>query len=180
MKIKGGMEEMKLSTGSSDKKLLIVGAGQYGMIAKEIAESMNCFGQIDFLDDNNPIAVGKISRYEDFVSEYKNAIVAIGNSAFRLELTEKLRNAGYSIATIVSPLAYVSHSAVLNEGCIVEAMAVVNTEANINECCFISAGAVVNHNSIIGEGCHIDCHATVKSNATIENCTKVEYGQVAG
>ncbi|WP_303825407.1 hypothetical protein [Ruminococcus flavefaciens] len=165
---------------SSDKNLLIVGAGQYGMLTKEIAESMNCFDKIDFLDDNNPIAVGKICRYKEFAAEYKNAIVAIGDSAFRLELTGKLRNAGYSIATIVSPLAYVSRSAVLNEGCVVEAMAVVNTDVNINECCFISAGAVVNHNSKIGDGCHIDCHATVKSNSTIEKCTKVEYGQVAG
>lgn len=163
---------------SSDKKLLIVGAGQYGMVAKETAESMNCFEQIDFLDDNNPIAVEKISQYEEFVKDYKYAIVAIGNSAFRLELTEKLKNSGYTIATIISPLAYVSKSAVINEGCIVEAMSVVNTESVIGKCSFISAGAVVNHNSVIGEGCHIDCHATVKSNATVEAKTKVEYSQV--
>jgi tetrahydrodipicolinate N-succinyltransferase len=163
---------------SSDKKLLIIGAGQYGMVAKETAESMNCFEQIDFLDDNNPIAVGKIVQYEEFVGDYKYAIVAIGNSGFRLELTEKLRNAGYTIATIICPLAYVSKSAVINEGCIVEAMSVVNTESVIDKCCFISAGAVVNHNSVIGEGCHIDCHATVRSNAVVEAKTKVEYGQV--
>lgn len=162
----------------SDKKLLIIGAGQYGMVTKETAESMNCFEQIDFLDDNNPIAVGKIAQYEEFVSDYKYAIVAIGNLEFRLELTEKLQNAGYTIATIISPLAYISKSAVINEGCIVEAMTVVNTEAVISKCCFISAGAVVNHNSVIGEGCHIDCHATVKSNANVEAKTKVEYGQV--
>ena len=163
---------------SSDKKLLIIGAGQYGMVAKETAESMNCFEQIDFLDDNNPIAVGKIAQYEEFVSDYKCAIVAIGNSGFRLKLTEKLQNAGYIIATVISPLAYVSKSAVINEGCIVEAMSVVNTESVIGKCCFISAGAVINHNSVIGEGCHIDCHATVKSNANVEAKTKVEYGQV--
>lgn len=163
---------------SSNKKLLIIGAGQYGMVAKETVESMNCFEQIDFLDDNNPIAVGKIAQYEKFVSDYKYAIVAIGNSGLRLELTEKLKNAGYIIATIISPLAYVSKSAVINEGCIVEAMSVVNTESIIGKCCFISAGAVVNHNSVIDEGCHIDCHATVKSNAVVGAKTKVEYGQV--
>lgn len=165
---------------SSEKKLLIIGAGQYGKVAKETAESMNCFEQIDFLDDNNPIAVGKILQYEEFSEAYKYAVVAIGNSPFRLELTEKLREAGYSIATIISPLAYVSKSAVVQNGCVIEAMSVINTEAEIRECCFISAGAVVNHNSKLGKGCHIDCHATVKSNAVIKDCTKIEYGQVTG
>lgn len=163
---------------SYHNKLLIIGAGQYGMVTKEIAESMDCFEQVDFLDDNNPIAVGKISESEKFADNYKYAIVAIGNSELRLELTEKLKNMGYSIAAIISPLAYVSRSAVINEGCIVEAMAVVNTGSVICRCSFISAGAVVNHNSVVGEGCHIDCHATVKSNSSVKAKTKVEYGQI--
>ena len=163
---------------SSDKKLLIVGVGQYGKLTKEIAESMNCFEQVDFLDDNNQIAIGKISQYEKYVNDYKYAIVAIGNSGFRLEMTEKLKSAGYTIATIISPLAYISKSAVINEGCIVEAMAVVNTETVVGKCSFISAGAVVNHNSVIGYGCHIDCHATVKSNAVVPEKMKLECGQV--
>ncbi len=35
-----------------NKNLLIIGAGIYGVVAKEIAESMNCFEKIDFVDDN--------------------------------------------------------------------------------------------------------------------------------
>ena len=36
-----------------NRDLLIIGAGQYGMVAKEIAESMRCFDKIDFLDDKS-------------------------------------------------------------------------------------------------------------------------------
>ena len=36
-------------------KLLIIGAGQYGMVAKEIAESVGGFEIIAFLDDKNEI-----------------------------------------------------------------------------------------------------------------------------
>ncbi len=43
---------MKLIKFSSKENLLIIGAGQYGMVAKEISDAMNCFGRIDFLDDN--------------------------------------------------------------------------------------------------------------------------------
>lgn len=51
--------------------LLILGAGQYGMVAREIVESMDCFDSISFLDDNNPIVIGKIHEYEDFFDNYK-------------------------------------------------------------------------------------------------------------
>ena len=43
-----------------DKNLLIIGMGQYGMIAKETAEAMNCFDKIDFLDDNNENRAGNV------------------------------------------------------------------------------------------------------------------------
>ncbi|MBR1677729.1 MAG: acetyltransferase, partial [Clostridia bacterium] len=34
-----------------NRNLLILGAGQYGTVVKEIAKSMECFEKIDFLDD---------------------------------------------------------------------------------------------------------------------------------
>ena len=39
---------------TTPKNLLILGAGQYGVLAKEIAESMGCFATIAFLDDSYP------------------------------------------------------------------------------------------------------------------------------
>lgn len=43
-----------------NNNLLILGAGQYGDVAKEMAEAMGCFGKIDFLDDNNELVIGKM------------------------------------------------------------------------------------------------------------------------
>lgn len=51
--------------------LLIFGSGQYGCIAKEIALSMNCFEKINFLDDNDKNAIGKIKDYKKFNDSYK-------------------------------------------------------------------------------------------------------------
>ena len=34
-----------------NKNLLIVGAGTYGVLASEIAEDMECFEKISFVDD---------------------------------------------------------------------------------------------------------------------------------
>ena len=57
------------------QNLLILGAGQYGMVAKEIAESMRKYDHIDFLDDNNPIAVGKLGDFENLSNVYDSAVV---------------------------------------------------------------------------------------------------------
>ncbi|MCR5141926.1 MAG: hypothetical protein K6C68_05290 [Ruminococcus sp.] len=39
------------------KSLLILGAGQYGKVALEIAEASRQFGRIAFLDDNSSAAI---------------------------------------------------------------------------------------------------------------------------
>ena len=55
------------------KNLLIIGAGQYGMVAKEIAESMKCFEKIDFVDDVYPSTVGKICDINKLIHEWTSS-----------------------------------------------------------------------------------------------------------
>ena len=154
--------------------LLILGAGQYGALVCEIAESLECFDKIDFLDDQTADrAVGGFGMAESLIDRYDSAIVAVGNATLRLSLTEKLKEIGYKIPTLVHSRAYVSPSATLGEGCVVEPMAAIQTKADIGRCCLISAGAVVNHNAIICDGCHIDCNATVPARAEVPIGTKI-------
>ncbi|MBR5682086.1 MAG: PglB [Ruminococcus sp.] len=158
--------------------LLIIGAGQYGMVAKEIAESTGEYDKIAFLDDNNPAAIGKISDYANFRSEYDYAVVAVGNSDFRLSFINKLFNAGYKIPKLIHARAYVSPSAKIGMGCFVEPMAVVHTDVTIMSGCIISAGVIINHNSVIEEGCHINCGSIVKSGVQVAAGTRSGYGDL--
>ena len=158
--------------------LLIVGAGGYGRLAKEIAEQTGAFGTIAFLDDNSNQAIGKIDEMVRFVSEYEYAFVAIGNPKCRRELLSRLKTCGYKIAILIHPQAYVSPSAKLGDGCSVEPFAVVHTGAIVEEGCYICAGAIVNHDANIGVCCHVDCNATVSARACVPCETKVEYGTV--
>ena len=86
-----------------NRNLLILGAGQYGEVVMEIAKTLQCFERIDFLDDRNPIAVGKLSDYARFSKDYSDAIVAVGNPTLRLSLLQKLFEVGFSVVTLVSP-----------------------------------------------------------------------------
>ncbi len=160
------------------KNLLILGAGQYGMVAKEIADSMKIFNCISFLDDNNPIAVGKLNEYTHFINKYDSAVVAIGDACLRLKYIEQLEMAGFEIPVLIHEKAYVSPSTVIGKGSFIEPMAVVNTDVSIGTGCIISAGTIVNHNAVIGDGVHLNCGTIVSARVTVNSLTKSEYGQI--
>ena len=161
------------------ENLLIVGMGQYGFLAREIAWAMNCFDRIDFLDDNHPDAVGKMEDLARLSEQYDCAVVAIGNPEIRKSCMEKLDDL-YQLVSLIHPMSYISPSACVGRGCIIEPLAVIHTQTLIADGCLISAGAVINHNSKLGVCCHIDCNGTVPARAELAAYTKVSAGQVYG
>lgn len=165
--------------------LLIVGAGIYGVVAKEIAESMECFDKIAFADDKKKMTpngievIGTTADMDNLVCEYNNVIVAIGNPEVRLSLLKRLEEeTPCRIVTLVSPKAYIAPSAQIMKGSIIEPMAVVHTGCIISVGCIISAGAVVNHASMCCDGVHVDCNATVAGMTLVPAGMKIKSGEV--
>lgn len=191
---------------SLGKNLLILGAGQYGIMAKEIVEAMGVFERIAFLDDSfgychckqNAIIsdnarhpeeqsdegssqvplIGTFNDLPKFATEFSYGFVAIGNPALRRHLTEQLLQNNMTPATLIHPTAYVSPSAQLGQGCSIEPNATVQTRATVKTATFIASGAVVRHNAVVGEYCHVDCNAVVESLAIVPAGTKVPCNSV--
>ena len=160
-------------------RLLILGAGGFGQMAKETALELG-YEQAVFLDD---AAVGEdvIGRCCDYIlhhEEYPVAVAAFGNNKTRLYWTDKLLEAGYQVPAMVHPSAVVSPSAVLESGCFVMQRAVVNTHTRIERAALINSGAVVDHDSVVCAGAHVGLGSIVKANCTIESGRKVEAGEV--
>ena len=154
--------------------LLILGAGQYGQMAAEIAQEMGAFAKIAFLDDAyGENVVGSLNDLPKFAADYRFGFVAIGNPALRRKLTEQLSQNNMTPATLVHPTAYVSPSAKLEQGCCIEPNATVQTGATLKTATFIASGAVVRHNAVVGEYCHVDCNAVVESIANVPAGTKI-------
>ena len=171
-----------------NKNLLILGAGQYGVMAKEIAEAMGVFERIAFLDDSfgsrhpeersdeGSSQISLIGTFKDllmFTAEFRYGFVAIGNPELRRRLTEQLLQNNMTPVTLVHPTAYVSPSAQLEQGCCVEPNATVQTRATVKTATFIASGAVIRHNAVVGEYCHVDCNAVVNSTANIPAGTHI-------
>ena len=168
-----------------NKNLLIIGAGCYGLAAKETAEAMGCFEKISFLDDkikempDGSKTLGVINGFENFVRDYSHIFVAIVNPEIKLNLLKRIKETtSYKIATLISPRAYISPTAQIMQGSLVEAMATVNTGSVIAVGCIIGAGSIVNHCSMCCEGVHLECNAVVADNTLVPAGTDISSGVV--
>ena len=157
---------------------MILGAGGYGHVVREIAEDSGIFDKIDFLDDSSPLAIGRFGDAEKFLKGYPNAVVALGNAELRLGYMEKLRAAGFQIPAIISPKAYVSKSAKIGNGTIVEPFSAVNANSEVGIGVLLRCGSVIDHNAKVGDFCYIDCGVVVKANNSVGFKIKIAANSV--
>ena len=167
------------------QSLLIIGAGAYGAVARDIAQEMGCFDRIAFADDHATVTASGdavLCRASDVeaVRQYDGVVVAIGNPDVRLSLLGRLREVNATVVSLVSPRAFVSPTATLGAGCIVEPMAVVSAGARLGDGCLVCAGAVVNHFAACEDGVQVDCNATVAGGASVPHGTKIKSNTVYG
>lgn len=159
-------------------KLLIVGAGGHGQVVKEVAEALNMYEQIDFVDDRAEGTVGKIEDLEVLRVQYDTAFVGIGNNRVRGEVYTKLKEYAYDMPVLIHPTAYVSKSARIGAGTVVEPKAIVNAHTEVGEGCIISVGAIVDHDVVLEPLVHVNAGAICKAGSHVVKETKLEAGQV--
>ena len=172
-----------------NKNLLILCDSAYGTVAKEIALSMGCFEKVDILNqyfgvpeaegEYHEISVGRLDDFESCAGAYSYAVAAVEDSQTRLAWSDKLIEAGFAIISLVSPKAYVSPSAQINQGCIIEPLAGVNSHVSVGACSIIKMGAVINHNSIDAKGCCCENYNIIKTGAFDEPHRVVEMRRTA-
>lgn len=160
-----------------NKKLLILGAGGHGKVVKEVAEALG-YDNIAFLDDNSVGAIGRIVESKNYIDEYKDAFVGIGNNKFRGELIARLEQEGFNIPILIHPTAYISKTAVIEKGTVIEPKAIVNANSKIGKGCIISVGAIVDHDVVLENCVHVNAGAICKAGSFVARETKLEAGQV--
>lgn len=167
-----------MEVNSLNKNLLILGAGGHGRVVKETAEALDYFNDIDFLDDNSELAIGKLEDYKKYTNKYSYGFVALGNNEHRMSLILKLVKAGFQVPTLLHPTAFISPSGTVEFGSIVCPNAVINSNSIISKDCIISIGALVDHDSSIGEGSHINSGAIVKASCNVDPFKKLDVGMI--
>ena len=150
-----------------EMNLLILGAGSHGQEVRELAQSLNLFRRIAFLDDDpqKTEAIGACTDKKRYVQEYPIAIPAVGDHDLRMRWLEELAGACFVLPVLIHPGAVVSPSASIGYGTVICARAAVGAGAVIGKGCIISSGATIDRNVIIPDGVHINCGQVVTANS---------------
>ncbi len=85
-----------------------------------------------------------------------------------------LKENGYTIPTLIHPMAYISPDAEIAEDCIIRAKVVVSRYVKLGEATILNVGALIDHHVEIGAGCHILMGAVVRNMANVLPMTRVE------
>ena len=166
-------------------KLLILGAGGHGKVVAECALSLGLYTEIAFLDDEKVIGesiltscsvVGTFNDAGNFIHEYPEAFVALGNNSSRVELIKYLMKIGFRIPSLIHPAAYVSKFALIESGTVIMAGVVVNVDARIGVGGIINTGASIDHDCVLGLGVHLSPGARLGGTVTVGDYTWICMG----
>lgn len=94
-------------------------------------------------------------------------IIAVGEPAARKMLFNKIKLAGYSLATLIDVTAVISDTAQISEGCVIGAYTIVSSEAVIKENCFVMFESIIGHHAFIESNCVICPKATVGGHSRV-------------
>lgn len=158
-------------------KLLIVASKRYGDYVKEIAESMEWFEKISFVDNDRQDALGRLDELSSFYPEYNCAIAACDDGEERLMWNKKLEEI-FNIPVLFHKDSTISPSSSLLPGSIVEPRAVIECQTTIGSSTVVGAGTVIEPYCFIGEGSTLKSGTIVKSTSIVEKNTVTEQGTV--
>ncbi|MDT2782437.1 acetyltransferase [Vagococcus fluvialis] len=164
------------------KKLIIIGAGGHGKVCAEIAQDMEKWDEICFLDDAFPTikeclglsvlgVVDNIELYKDY-----DFFVAIGNNKLRSKYIDLILINKKNLVTLIHPTAYISRYAMIGLGTSIHQFSVVNTESKIGIGCIINTGSIIEHEIIIGDFVHISPNVSIGGQCRIGQNTWVGIG----
>ena len=159
-------------------KLAIYGTGGAGREMHELivycAALNKRWTEIVFIDDTKEAGVcygARMFPFEAFQREFARdeieAIIAVGEPSARKALYERLKDAGYRLATIVHPTSVVSPSAVLGEGVIIKDSISISSDAVIKDNVCVNGISMIGHGVEIGEHCEISSHVVVAGNTKV-------------
>ncbi len=159
-----------------NKNLILVGGGGHCKSVIDVAESAGYTikGILDLPEKvgekilGYPI-IGTDKDISDFVHEvlFLVTVGQIKNASLRINLHQKIVNAGGKLATVVAATAHVSKYAKIGEGTVVMHHAVVNADTSIGRGCIINTFANIEHDAKIGDYCHISTGAIVNGNCIV-------------
>jgi len=161
------------------EKIILVGGGGHCHSVIDVIEQENKYDICGIIDIKENIGkkvlgyeiIGCDDDLENIFKTYKNAIITIGHiksNKLRVEIFNSLKKIGYSLPTIISPLAYVSKHSIIEEGTVIMHHCLINANVKIGKNCIINTKALVEHDVVIENNCHISTASVLNGNVIVK------------
>ena len=160
-------------------EIILIGGGGHCVSVIDVIEQEHRF-QIAGVIDKPELLGSKVLGYEVIGSDvdlqalrekYEYALITVGqirSPQLRIKLFELAKASGYLLPAVISPRAYVSKHATINEGTVIMHDALVNANAKVGKNCIINSKALVEHDSMVKDHCHISTGAVINGGITVE------------
>jgi len=171
------------------EKILLIGGGGHCKSVIDVIEAEGRF-QIAGIVDKPSLLGESVSGYKvigsdedlsELAKTYSYALVTVGQiktASVRIGLFKKLKSLGFVLPSVVSPRAYVSRTASIEEGTVIMHDVLLNTYVKVGCNCIINTKALVEHNTNIGNHCHVSTGVILNGNVVVESETFVGSGTV--
>jgi sugar O-acyltransferase (sialic acid O-acetyltransferase NeuD family) len=178
--------------------ILLVGGGGHCSSIIDVIEQADQFSIAGIVEQQENIGkkilgypvIGTDADLSSLVKEYKNLIITVGHiksNETRVRLFNHIKTMGGIFPVVISPRAYVSKHAFVDEGTVVMHNAIVNASARIGKNTIVNTSAIIEHDTVVGDHCHVSTgvlingscrigdHSFIGSNAMIKHSVIVEH-----
>ncbi len=160
-------------------KLILIGGGGHCKSVIDVIEAENKFEIYGIIDKEEkigslisgyPIIAGdeQIEELNKLKHYFLITIGHIKNPSLRIKIFEKLMHINAKMATVVSPLAYVSKNASISDGTVIMHFAFVNSGVSIGSNCIINTRAIIEHDATIEQNCHVSTGAILNGECIVK------------
>ena len=164
------------------QKLILIGGGGHCKSCIDVIEQEGKYTIVGILDYMQLVGqslldyefIGTDDDMDKFIADGCTFLVTVGqirSAGIRKRLFKQLQDKNATIATIISPHAYVSRHANIAQGTIIMHDALVNAAAKVGENCIINSKALIEHDAVIEDHCHISTAAVVNGGTRIKEGT---------
>ncbi|UXN67834.1 acetyltransferase (plasmid) [Devosia neptuniae] len=167
------------------KNLVIVGAGEFAMIAYEYFTHDSEYRVVGFAVERAYLTATEllglpVVAFEDVTETFpiagNHVFVAVPASdlnATRTRLYQEAKEKGYSIATYVSSWAFVWHNCKIGENCFIFEDNTLQPFTEVGNNVIMWSGNHLGHRSVIEDNCFVSSHVVISGYCRIGNSTFV-------
>ncbi|MDZ7817716.1 MAG: NeuD/PglB/VioB family sugar acetyltransferase [Aliarcobacter sp.] len=180
------------------EKIVLIGGGGHCHSVIDVIEQEDKYEIIGIIDTKENIGK-KVLDYEVIACDddletiflsCKNAVITVGHvesNKIRVKIYNKLKEIGFTLPVIISPLAYVSKHSFIEEGTVIMHHVLINANVRIGKNCIINSKALLEHDVIVEDNCHISTASVLNGGVIVKkntffgsNATSKQYVEING